>query len=78
MALELRAQLEEATDPADIEEFEGALEGVESSIGEVRSDYKKLKDDAEDMETSEVNGELEDLTEALGNRRRRHRRACRR
>ncbi len=64
-SLALRAQLEEATDPADIEEFEGALEGVESSIGEVRSDYKKLKDDAEDMEASEVNSELEALAEAL-------------
>lgn len=65
MALELRAQLEESADPADIEEFEGAIEDVESSIGEVHSDYKKLKDDAEDMDASEINGELEDLTEAL-------------
>jgi len=64
-SLALRAQLEEATDPADIEEFEGALEGVEGGIEEVRSDYKKLKDDAEDMEASEVNRELKDLTEAL-------------
>ena len=65
MALELRAQLEEATDPADIAEFEDAMEGVESSIGEAHSDYKKLKDDAEDMEASEINGDLKDLTEAL-------------
>ena len=64
-SLALRSQLEEATDPADIEEFEGALEGVESSIGEIRSDYKKLKDDAEDMEASEVNSELKALTETL-------------
>ena len=64
-SLALRAQLEEATDPADIEEFEGALEGVESSIGEAHSDYKKLKDDAEDMKASEVNSELKALTEAL-------------
>ena len=64
-SLALRAQLEEATDPADIAEFEGALEGVESDIGEAHSDYKKLKDDAEDMEASEINSELKDLTEAL-------------
>ena len=64
-SLALRAQLEEATDPADIEEFEGSLEGVESSIGEARSDYKKLKDDAEDMEASEINSELKNLTEAM-------------
>lgn len=64
-SLALRAQLEEATDPADIGEFEGNLEGVESSIGEVRSDYKKLKDDAEDMEASKINSELKDLMEAL-------------
>ncbi len=64
-SLALRAQLEEATDPADIEEFEGALEGVESGVEEVHSDYKKLKDDAEDMEASEVNSELKDLTETL-------------
>lgn len=64
-SLALRAQLEEATDPADIEEFQGALEGVESGIEEVHSGYKKLRDDAEDMEASEVNSELKDLTEAL-------------
>ena len=64
-SLALRAQLEEATDPADIEEFEAALEGVESGIGEAHSDYKKLKDDAEDMKASEVNSELKALTKAL-------------
>ena len=64
-SLALRAQLQEATDPADIEAFEGALEGVESGIGEVHSDYKKLKDDAEDLKASEVNSELKDLTKAL-------------
>lgn len=65
MALELRAALEEAADPEEIEEFTDAFEAIEQDLEEAHSEYNKLSDGASEDAVAEAIAGLEALSKDI-------------
>ena len=65
MALELRAALEDAADPEEIEEFTDAFEAIEQELEEAHSEYNKLSDGASEDAVAEAIAGLEALAEDI-------------
>ena len=65
MALELRAALEDAADPEEIEEFTDAFEAIEQQLEDTHSEYNKLSDGASEDAIAEAIEGLEALSKDI-------------